>query len=77
MGRTPYHVSRLFVRCRAVAIPGGEATGQDGLDGAAVLLCEIKQLIREITIDQPEPVYHKNAPLHHGTHTDYTQGVLQ
>ena len=25
-----------MVRCRVVAIPGGDATGQDALDGAAV-----------------------------------------
>ena len=25
-----------MVRCRAVAIPGGDAAGQDALDGAAV-----------------------------------------
>ena len=31
-----YWALRLTVRCRAVAIPGGEATGQDALDGAAV-----------------------------------------
>ena len=28
--------SAFTVRCRAVAIPGGVATGQDALDGAAV-----------------------------------------
>ena len=31
---------RLTVRCRAVAIPGGDATGQDAIDGAAVELFE-------------------------------------
>jgi hypothetical protein len=29
-----------MVRCLAVAIPGGDATGQDALDGAAVELFE-------------------------------------
>ena len=29
-----------MVRCRAVAIPGGDATGQDALDGAAIELYE-------------------------------------
>jgi hypothetical protein len=30
----------LTFGCRAVAIPGGDATGQDALDGAAVELFE-------------------------------------
>ena len=30
----------LAVGCRAVAIPGGDANGQDALDGAAVELFE-------------------------------------
>ena len=29
-----------MVRCQVVAIPGGDATGQDALDGAAVELFE-------------------------------------
>ena len=29
-----------MVRCQAVAIPGGDATGQDALDSAAVELLE-------------------------------------
>jgi hypothetical protein len=29
-----------MVRCRAVAIPGGDVTGQDALDGAAIELYE-------------------------------------
>ena len=29
-----------MVGCRAVALPGGEATGQDAIDGAAVELFE-------------------------------------
>ena len=33
-----YSVWRLTVRCLAVTIPGGDATGQDALDGAAVEL---------------------------------------
>ena len=36
LGRSHYLLWRLTVRCRAVAIPGGDATGQDALDGAAV-----------------------------------------
>jgi hypothetical protein len=37
LGRMHYP---LTVRCRAVAIPGGDATGQDPLDGAAVEIFE-------------------------------------
>ena len=36
LGRVHYPLWRLSVRCRAVVIPGGDATGQDALDGAAV-----------------------------------------
>ena len=32
--------STLWVRCRAVAVPGGDANGQDAFDGAAVALFE-------------------------------------
>ena len=35
-----YPLWRLMVGCRAVAIPGGDVTGQDALDGAAVELFE-------------------------------------
>ena len=40
LGRTHYPLVRLMVRCRAVAKPGGDATGQDALDGAALELFE-------------------------------------
>ena len=36
LGRMHYPLQRLTVRCRAVAIPDCDATGQDTLDGAAV-----------------------------------------
>ena len=36
LGRSHYPLLSLTVRCRAVAIPGGDETGQDGLDDAAV-----------------------------------------
>jgi hypothetical protein len=38
--RDNYPLLCLTVRCRAVAIPGGDATGQDALDCAAVELFE-------------------------------------
>jgi hypothetical protein len=37
---TSAEVVTLTVRCRAVTIPGGDATGQVALDGAAVELSE-------------------------------------
>ena len=40
LGRMCFPLYHLKVRCRAVAIPGGDATGQDALDGAAVELFE-------------------------------------
>ena len=40
LGRAHYPLKRLKIRCRAVTKPGGDATGQDALDGAAVELFE-------------------------------------
>ena len=37
---TYYSLWRLTVRCRAAAIPGGDTTSHDALDGAAVELFE-------------------------------------
>ena len=35
------HFQAVVYCCRAVAIPGGDATGQDALDGAAVELLKV------------------------------------
>ena len=37
LGHTHYPLLHLLVGCQSVAIPGGDATGQDALDGIVVL----------------------------------------
>ena len=50
-------------RCRAVAIPGGDATGQDALDGAAVELFEYLRTHAK-SFQSPEGEKVLSCPLH-------------